>query len=139
MAVWTRCQFFFSLASWARPERGERVDFHAASALGFAPLSGDPPFFSEAMQGREERSGSDHEYAVSHLLDAVGDADAVERAKFQGAENEEIEGSLQEFRRLAHAGSISTVDIECQERQRKHERVSFAKTAPPRFRLLQTQ
>ena len=101
MAVWTLSQFFFSLASCGSAGGGEGVDFDAAAVLGFAPLSGDPALFSETMQGGKERSRADDEYPVRHLLDAVGDADAVERAKFQGAENEEIEGSLQEFRRLA--------------------------------------
>jgi len=54
------------------------------------------------MEGGEEGAGFDEEGAVGDLLDAAGDAEAVELACAEGFEDEEVEGSLEEVGLALH-------------------------------------
>src|SRR5690242_18908034 len=75
---------------------GELVEFGAAVVLGLAPGRGQPAVAFHAMQGGEERPGLDLEDAAGHQADAAGDAESVELAAVEGAEDEEVEGALEE-------------------------------------------
>ena len=84
----------------------EAVETGAAVVLGLAPVGGEPASFFHAMERGEQRAGFDEESAVGDLLDAAGDAEAVELARAEGFEDEEVEGSLEEVGLGGHAAPI---------------------------------
>src|SRR5262249_35642513 len=84
--------------------RGEAVRLDAVPVGRFAPLPDDVPLLLEAMGRREERARLDLERAARDLRDALGDREAVPRLEGQGAEDEEVEGSLQQFGAALHIG-----------------------------------
>src|SRR5208282_2427701 len=75
----------------------EVVILGAAVVLRFTPVGAEPAFFLHAVQSRKERAGLDLEGAAGHLLDAAGNAQAVEGAEAEYLEDEHVEGALQEF------------------------------------------
>jgi hypothetical protein len=99
-----------------RPPCGRQIiELGAATVFHFAPLSGNPAFFRQAVLSGKEESRTHDENPVCHLLDAVGHADPVQRSKLKGAEEEQIQRSVEELSGFCHALIISTFDIECQQ------------------------
>jgi len=63
---------------------------------GDAPFGGDPALCLEALEGGLAGAVIDEEFVVGALLDGAGDALAVLAAEDQGAEDQQVEGSLKE-------------------------------------------
>src|SRR5579871_218819 len=80
----------------------ECVDFGTPPGVQFLPGALDESFFRQTVKRGKERAGSNLEGAFSHLLNAVGDADAVERSQFESTEDEEVQSALQEVGRSGH-------------------------------------
>src|ERR1700730_1330758 len=90
----------------------QRIKPGSAPILQFGPLSFDPPLLGQALQSWKQRARPYDERAARDLLDAVRDPDAMQRPKFQRAENEEIQCPWQELDRF-HVVIISASDIDC--------------------------
>src|SRR5690606_12143191 len=89
----------------ARPVRGlglelrppgarESIVLGAAGVLGAAPLGVEPSRALEAMDRGEQRARVALEDAARDLLDAAGDAEAVERLETEGLEDQQVQGAL---------------------------------------------
>src|SRR5262245_40127842 len=75
---------------------GQRVDLHRASALGLAPLGGNPAGLFEFEQRRIERALIQREMVAADLFDSPGDPVAVERAeRFKRLEDDESQTAVQ--------------------------------------------
>ena len=60
------------------------------------------------MERRVKRALVDLEDVLRELLDALGDAPAVHRARGKGLQDQDVEGSLQEIAAFAgHSGLLS--------------------------------
>jgi hypothetical protein len=55
------------------------------------------------MQGGEKGAGTHNEHPARDLFDAIGNADAVQWAKCERAENEEIQRALEKIACFLHA------------------------------------
>jgi hypothetical protein len=53
------------------------IKLRAAAAFQLVPLALNPAFFREPVQGRKQRSRTNHKSAVRDLLDTICDADAM--------------------------------------------------------------
>src|SRR5262249_40643559 len=82
----------------ARP--GERVVLRPPIVLGGLPFRGEPTRFLEAMEGRGQRAGLDHEGAARDLFDAARDAEAVPLAGRERLQDQQVERALQQWRSL---------------------------------------
>jgi hypothetical protein len=76
-----RCQFCLLALELALAVARELVELRASVVLGRAPLARDPALFLEPIERGVERALVHDEHAVAHLLDALGDAPAVHRAR----------------------------------------------------------
>src|SRR5260221_11144678 len=75
---------------------GERVVARAAVVLGRTPLRLHEPLAVETVEGLVEGRVLDGEVARGHVADHAGDAVTMARARGQGAEDKEVERSLDE-------------------------------------------
>ena len=78
------------------------------------PLRADPTLALHAMQSRIERTVLHLQHAVSGALDVLGDLMAMSRSEEECAQNDHIEGTVQEFRAIwrflrSHDGRDSTL------------------------------
>ncbi len=94
---------------------GEAVEFELALQIltGRLPLCGDPAFPLQAMQCGIERPMFHLQDVVGAALDVLGDLVAMSGTKNQGAQDQHVEGALQQvnsfFRFFRHsAGRYST-------------------------------
>ena len=92
----------------------QRVEPGPAVGLGGAPLRRDPALMLEPVQRRIERPLLDAQQLVGNLLDALGDRPAVHRLERDGAQDQEIEGALDEVGLVAHEASL----VDCQGERR---------------------
>src|SRR6185437_6306019 len=76
---------------------GEGVVLRAAVVLGGAPFAFDEAIAIEAAKGREQRAGVHAEDAAADLLDAEGDAVAMERLEGERLEDQHVECALDEI------------------------------------------
>src|SRR5581483_12029186 len=74
------------------------IELRAASVLRFAPRARHETVRLEAVERGKERPGLDLESALGHLLNAVGDAEAVQRPQRERSQDQQFERSLQERR-----------------------------------------
>jgi hypothetical protein len=75
---------------------GEFVVFDAAIVFRDAPDSSEEAALFEAVEGRIERAMFDAKEVVGNLLDAFGDGETVLGFEGDCAEDEEVEGALEE-------------------------------------------
>jgi hypothetical protein len=80
---------------------GEAVIFGAAVGFGLAPLGGEPALFFEAVQGGIEGAVFDLQGIGGAGAEGLTDAVAMLGAPLQGAEDEHVEGALQDFDAVA--------------------------------------
>ena len=74
-----------------RPSRRRQsIKLGAASIFQLAPLTLDPAFFGQPVQGRKKRPRAHHKNSAGYLLNTVRDADAVQGTKFKSTKDEEI-------------------------------------------------
>ncbi len=76
---------------------GEAVELGATIVFGGAFFGGDPATFNEAVESGIERALFDLQHVVGVEFDGFGDGVAVGGAKEQGAEDEQVEGTLEQF------------------------------------------
>ena len=86
-----------------RPSRRrERVELGSPPIFQLPPLSFDPAIFGQSMQSGEKGPGAHNEHAARNLLYTIGNADAVQWAKFERAEDEKIERPLEKIAGFLH-------------------------------------
>src|SRR6201999_3222355 len=100
LAVPLRALFFEALSTAA----GELVVVSAAVVLAGAPLGFDPAGAVEAAKGGEQRAGVDAKDGVADVLEAEGNAVAVQGLEGAGFEDEHFEGSLNQV--LGHGSKL---------------------------------
>jgi len=76
---------------------GEGVELGAAVVFRLSPLRLNEALMLHAVESDVERSLRDFETSAGDLLDAEQDSVAVECAKGDGLEDEDLEGSLKEI------------------------------------------
>src|SRR5687767_7118592 len=88
------------------PRGGERIELRATIVLGLAPLRGDEPLLLELEERGVQRAVVEREAVLARLLDAAGDAVAVEGAEhLEGAEDHQGERALLHVELVRHAPS----------------------------------
>ena len=75
---------------------GQFVKLGFAARLCLLPVGGEELLILQAMEGRIERALLYLQRFARHLLDSVRDGVAVDRAKSDDAEDEEVESALRE-------------------------------------------
>ena len=86
--------------------RGERIELRAAVVLGLPPLGLDESFLLELEEGGVQRAVVEGEAIPARLLDAAGDAVAVERAQaLERLEDHEGERALPDIQFVGHLAS----------------------------------
>src|SRR3977135_2452776 len=80
----------------------EAVVLGAAIVLGVAPFRLQPPFVVQAVERGKQRAGLHLERAARDLLDAAGDPEPCMLAERERAENQQVQGALQEIGLLGH-------------------------------------
>src|SRR5712692_5356808 len=75
---------------------GQAVKFCAPVICGSSPFAFDPSFLQEPLERGIERAVLDLENVLRGLLDELGDAVAVHRPPAKRAQDEQVQGSLQE-------------------------------------------
>src|SRR6266852_6390145 len=76
---------------------GQAVKFCAPVICGSSPFGFDPSFLQEPLERRVERAVLDLENVLRGLLDELGDAVAMHRPPAKRAQDEQVQGSLQEI------------------------------------------
>src|SRR2546423_2552750 len=76
---------------------GQAVILRAPIVFGFAPLRFEPTRFLHSVQGGEERARLYVESALGDLIDAGGDAQAVERLRRERLEHQQVESPLKKI------------------------------------------
>src|SRR5262245_2933352 len=79
-------EFFFRVQLFAT-RGGQSIGLDPAALLSGRPFAQNPTFLLETMKRGEERSGLHVKRPVGHLSNPVGDSDAVERLRFESAQN----------------------------------------------------
>ena len=74
----------------------QMVGLDAAALRRRLPLSFDPSILFQAVEGGEQRSRLDLERPSRGLKNALGDSGAMERLQFERAEDEQVQGALDE-------------------------------------------
>ena len=88
---------------------GQGIELHLAVGLGDAPLGGDPALLLEAHQGRIDRALAEAHDALGHLLDAPGDAVAVQRPQgVERLEDQQVQGAVRQFSFIVSTCRLST-------------------------------
>src|SRR3954466_6856993 len=79
---------------------GQRVEARAAIVLGGAPFRCDPAVQQQALQGRVEGTLTDLQHLLRDDLEALGNAVAVQRARDERTQDQQVERAGQQVRRL---------------------------------------
>jgi len=87
-------------------EARERVEPGAAVGLGIFPFGAEPALFFEAMESRIERAVFNLENVERVGADGLADAVAVLGAPLESAQDEEVEGALQDVEFVHVVGSL---------------------------------
>src|SRR5438132_553236 len=88
------------------PSARQLVELRLAMVVGDAPLEGDVAFLFQLQQSGVERAVVHGQEVAARLLDAAGDAVAVERSdRFEGLQHHQGEGALPDVRFGAHEDS----------------------------------
>src|SRR5690606_41731269 len=93
-------------------EPRERVEFGSAIVLGLAPLRADPAPLLELVQRRIQRSVADLKHVARKHLEPPTDRPAVHRLESEHLQNQQIERSLDEIRRLTHTRFTSVTEAD---------------------------
>src|SRR5690606_29548285 len=94
---------------------GERVVACLTIGVGPAPLAGQPPPRDQPVEGRVERPLVDVEEPIRALLDELRDPPSVHRPHLQDAENDHLEGALDDLdaARLNVHSSLLSIALRC--------------------------
>jgi hypothetical protein len=82
------------------PGGGQRIESRFAVVGRRSPPGGDPATIFKALQRGIKRAVLYEEFLLRCLLDGSGDALPMLRAEDQGAQNEQVEGALEQFQAL---------------------------------------
>src|SRR4029078_11148088 len=92
--------------------RSQLVALRAAALRGLLPAPLDEALLGQAVQGGEEGSRTDLEGTARDLGDAVGDGHAVARLEGERAQDQEVQGPLQELGTARrHRPSPCAIDV----------------------------
>ncbi len=108
MAEARRDQSAVSRSSCFSPGSREPVELCAARVLGLPPLGVEPAGALQALQRGEQGAGVHFEDSTGNLLNAAGDAEAVQRLEAEGLQDQHVECALDDVSAgIAHGKDAS--------------------------------